>query len=194
MVALTMIGSGQDPGAVVFAGIATAAAGVVSSSAGAGLGSKAEQDVRAAGIADKQSQAVDQPLVGQTKLAHILEHEGSDPADAWHQVKQTAPSDLCRALLEKAYGISETAPAASSWRAAAAMGTAFGAALAPIVPLAGGIDPPGGARCRRHRRPGCPGAGQSLDAEAPGRPCASPWKSPPSASNPQPADTASAGC
>ena len=53
MVALTMIDSGQDPGTVVFAGIAIAAAGVVSRSAGAGLGSKAEQDVRTAGSADK---------------------------------------------------------------------------------------------------------------------------------------------
>ena len=131
----------------------------------AGL-SKAGQDVRAAGIADKQRRVVDQPLVGQTKLAHILEQEGSDPADAWHQVKQTASSDLCRALLDKEYGISETAPAASPWRAAVAMGAAFGAAAGAHSSVGRGHRPPGSARCRRHRRPGCPGAGQSLDAES----------------------------
>ena len=55
VVALTLIGSGADAGTVVFAGIATAAAGVVPMSAGAWLVSKDEQDVRDAGIADTSS-------------------------------------------------------------------------------------------------------------------------------------------
>ena len=73
MVALTLIGSGADAGTVVLAGIATTAAGIVSMSAGAWLGSKAEQAARAAGIAGRQRQVADQPLVEQTKPAHILE-------------------------------------------------------------------------------------------------------------------------
>ena len=55
MVVLTLIGSGADAGTVVFAGIATAAAGIVSMSAGAWPGSKDVQDVRDAGIADTSS-------------------------------------------------------------------------------------------------------------------------------------------
>ena len=140
MVALTMIGSGAEAGTAVFAGIATAAAGIVSMSAGAWLGSKAEQDVRNACIADKRRQVAEQPLVERTKLARILEQEGSAPTTAWQQASWTAPADLCRALLEKQYGISETAPAASPWRDAATMGAAFGtAALAPVAPLVCGM-------------------------------------------------------
>lgn len=53
------------------------------------------------------------------------------------------PAALCRALLEKQYGISETAPACSPWRDAVTMGTAFGAAaLAPVVPLLCGASNP----------------------------------------------------
>ena len=88
MVGLTLIGSGADPGTVVFAGIATAAAGIVSMSAGAWQGSKAERDVREAYIADKRRQVVEQPLVEHTKLARILEQEGSEPSTAWQQASR----------------------------------------------------------------------------------------------------------
>ena len=143
MVALTLIGSGADAGTVVFAGIATAAAGIVSMSAGAWLGSKAERDVREACISDKRRQVAEQPLVERSKLARILEQEGNDPAAAWQQASRAAPPDLCRALLEKQYGISETAPVGSPWRDAATMGAAFGtAALAPVAPLLCGISHP----------------------------------------------------
>ena len=143
MVALTLIGTGADAGTVIFAGIATAAAGIVSMSAGAWLGSKAEQDVRDACIADKQRLVFDQPLVERTKLARILEQEGTEPAAAWQQASNIDSVALCRALLEKQYGISETAPAGSPWRDAATMGVAFGAAaLAPVAPLLCGISHP----------------------------------------------------
>ena len=143
MVALTLIGTGADAGTVIFAGIATAAAGIVSMSAGAWLGSKAEQDVRDACIADKRRQVDEQPLVERAKLTRILEQEGSDPNTAWQQASRMAPPDLCRALLEKQYGISETAPAGSPWRDAATMGASFGAAaLAPVAPLLCGISHP----------------------------------------------------
>ena len=143
MVALTMIGSGAEAGTAVFAGIATAAAGIVSMSAGAWLGSKAEQDVRDACIADKRRQVAEKPLVERSKLARILEQEGSEPAAAWQQASTMNPAALCRALLEKQHGISETAPAGSPWRDAVTMGTAFGAAaLAPVVPLLCGISHP----------------------------------------------------
>ena len=143
MVALTLIGTGADAGTVVFAGIATAAAGIVSMSAGAWLGSKAEQDVRNACIADKQRQVAEQPLVERTKLARILEQEGTEPAAAWQKASNIDLAALCRALLEKQYGISETAPAGSPWRDAATMGAAFGtAALAPVAPLLCGVTNP----------------------------------------------------
>ena len=71
------------------------------------------------------------------------EQEGSDPAATWQQAGQIAAPDLYRALLQKEYGISETAPAARPWRDAATMGAAFGAAaLAPIVPMTVGVDHP----------------------------------------------------
>ena len=143
MVALTLIGTGADAGTVIFAGIATAAAGIVSMSAGAWLGSKAEQDVRDACIADKQRQVAEQPLVERSKLARVLEQEGTEPTTAWQQASSIDSAALCRALLEKQYGISETAPASSPWRDAATMGAAFGtAALAPIAPLLCGISHP----------------------------------------------------
>lgn len=151
MVTLTMIGSGQDPGTVVLAGIATVVAGIVSMSAGAWLGSKAEQDVRAGGIADKQCQVAEQPLVEQAKLARVLEQECLAPAAAWQQVGQTAAPDLCRALLEKGYSISETAPAARDCRTGAHRSDDSR------------HRPPRGSGCRRHRRPGCIGVGQSLE-------------------------------
>ena len=143
MVALALIGSGSETTTVVFAGIATATAGIVSMSAGAWLGSKAEQDVRTACITDKQRQVTQQPLVEHTKLARILEQEGADPDSAWRQSSRMASADLCRALLEKEYGISETAPPPAPWKDAATMGAAFGAAaMAPVIPLICGVEHP----------------------------------------------------
>ena len=153
MVGLTLIGSGADPGTVVFAGIATAAAGIVSMSAGAWQGSKAERDVREACIADKRRQVVEQPLVEHTKLARILEQEGSEPSTAWQQASSMDSAALCRAMLEKQYGISETAPAGSPWRDTASMGAAFrAAALAPVALLVCGMTNPAG----HPRRPASP--------------------------------------
>ena len=106
MVALTLIGTGADAGTVIFAGIASAAAGIVSMSAGAWLGSKAEQDVRDACITDKQRQVAKQPLVERSKLARILEQEGTEPTAAWQQASSIDSAALCRALLEKQYGAS----------------------------------------------------------------------------------------
>ena len=128
----------DHPGVVITAGIGSAAAGVMSMSAGAYLGSRAEQDVREAHVTAKVAQVQNQPATETEKLARLLLEAGQTPDQAYEQARHAAavPGRLTALLLEKEYGITPD-NGSSPLQDALAMGTSFGlAAMVPIAPLA----------------------------------------------------------
>ena len=120
----------------LLAGLAAAAAGMISMAAGAYMGSRAEQDVQQAEIAREARELEEKPAEELAELVIILQREGRTYAEANALADEIAQDkDLwLKTLVEKELGISmeETT---NPLKDALVMGVSFiAAALIPIAP------------------------------------------------------------
>ena len=120
----------------LLAGLAAAAAGMISMAAGAYMGSRAEQDVQQAEIAREAKELEEKPAEELAELVIILQREGRTYAEANALADEIAQDkDLwLKTLVEKELGISmeETT---NPLKDALVMGVSFiAAALIPIAP------------------------------------------------------------
>lgn len=137
-VALTtsIAAAGLNTGAVLVAGLTAAAAGVISMAAGAYLGSRAEEDVRAAAIERETRQLEEKPAAELAELVILFQREGQTYDAAVHLANDIAGNRRLwlNTLLEKKLGISPHW-GGSPLKDAAVMGVSFGAsAVIPIIP------------------------------------------------------------
>ena len=129
---------------VLVAGLAGALAGMISMATGAYLGSRAEQDVRRAEIAQEAMELETKPAEELAELTVIFQREGRSYEEARHLADEIAQDkDLwLRTLVEKELGISPD-ETSNPVKDALAMASSFiVAAFVPIVPhmvLDGGV-------------------------------------------------------
>ena len=121
---------------VLVAGLAAAAAGVISMAAGAYLGSRAEQDVRDVEIAREIRELEEQPAEEFAELVILLQREGQTYENAVRLANDIAQDKTMwlNTLLEKELGITPEIHG-SPVKDAAVMGVSFGlSAILPIAP------------------------------------------------------------
>ena len=124
-------------GTVLVAGLAAAAAGMISMGAGAYLGSRAEEDVRQAAIAREMRDLEEKPAEELAELVILFQREGNTYDDAVHLANEIAgnKSLWLNTLLEKKLGISPDF-GGNPLNDAAVMCVSFGAsAIIPIIPF-----------------------------------------------------------
>ena len=124
-------------GTVLVAGFATAAAGMISMAAGAYLGSRAEEDVREAAIANQVRELEENPAEHLAELVILFQREGKTYEDAVHLANEIASNHnlWLNTLLEKKLGISPDI-GGSPLKDALAMCVSFGgSAIIPIIPF-----------------------------------------------------------
>ena len=123
--------------AVIVAGLAAAAAGMISMATGAFLGSRAEQDVRRAEIAREAREIEEKPGEELAELVVIFQREGRTYEEAQAMADEVAQDKelWLNTLLEKELGISPE-DTASPVKDAVTMGLSFAAAaIVPIIPF-----------------------------------------------------------
>ena len=122
-------------GTVLVAGLAAAAAGIISMAAGAYLGSRAEQDVRGAEIARELRELEEKPAEEFAELVILLQREGQTYEQAVHLANDIAQDKTLwlNTLLEKELGISPDL-GGNPLKDALVMGVSFG--LSTILPIA----------------------------------------------------------
>ncbi len=123
-------------GTVLVAGLAAAAAGIISMAAGAYLGSRAEQDVRDAEIARELRELAEKPAEEFAELVILLQREGQTYEQAVHLANDIAQDKTLwlNTLLEKELGISPDL-GGNPLKDALVMGVSFGlSAILPIAP------------------------------------------------------------
>ena len=126
---------GETP-IVLVAGLAAAAAGVISMAAGAYLGSRAEQDVRDVEITREIRELEEQPAEEFAELVILLQREGQTYENAVRLANDIAQDKTMwlNTLLEKELGITPEIHG-SPVKDAAVMGVSFGlSAILPIAP------------------------------------------------------------
>ena len=126
-----------NTGTVLVAGLAAAAAGMISMAAGAYLGSRAEEDVREAMIAREMRDLEDKPAEELAELVILFQREGNTYDDAVHLANDIASNESLwlNTLLEKKLGISPDF-GGSPLKDAAVMCVSFGSsAIIPIIPF-----------------------------------------------------------
>ena len=126
-----------NTGTVLVAGLAAAAAGMISMAAGAYLGSRAEEDVREAMIAREIRGLEEKPAEELAELVILFQREGNTYDDAVHLANEIASNETLwlNTLLEKKLGISPDL-GGSPLKDAAVMCVSFGAsAIIPIIPF-----------------------------------------------------------
>ena len=124
-------------GTVLVAGLAAAAAGMISMGAGAYLGSRAEEDVRQDAIARQINDLEDRPAEELAELVILFQREGKTYDEAVHLANEISSSDTLwlNTLLEKKLGISPDL-GGNPLKDAAVMCVSFGAAaILPIIPF-----------------------------------------------------------
>ena len=124
-------------GTVLVAGLAAAAAGMISMGAGAYLGSRAEEDVRQDAIARQINDLEDRPAEELAELVILFQREGKTYDEAVHLANEISSSDTLwlNTLLEKKLGISPDF-GGNPLKDAAVMCVSFGAAaILPIIPF-----------------------------------------------------------
>ena len=124
-------------GTVLVAGLAAAAAGMISMSAGAYLGSRAEEDVRQSAIARQVSDLEERPAEELAELVILFQREGKTYDEAVHLANEISSNDTLwlNTLLEKKLGISPDF-GGNPLKDAAVMCVSFGsAAILPIIPF-----------------------------------------------------------
>ncbi len=127
----------QNPTAVIVAGLAAAAAGMISMATGAFLGSRAEQDVRRAEIAREAREIEEKPGEELAELVVIFQREGRTYEEAQAMADEVAQDKelWLNTLLEKELGITPE-DTASPIKDAVTMGLSFvAAAIVPIIPF-----------------------------------------------------------
>lgn len=126
-----------NTGTVLVAGLAAAAAGMISMAAGAYLGSRAEEDVREAMIAREIRDLEEKPAEELAELIILFQREGNTYDDAVHLANDIAGNERLwlNTLLEKKLGISPDL-GGNPIKDAATMCVSFGAsAIIPIIPF-----------------------------------------------------------
>ena len=124
-------------GTVLVAGLAAAAAGMISMAAGAYLGSRAEEDVREAAIARQVRDLEEKPEEQLAELVILFQREGNTYDEAVRLANQIADNEALwlSTLLEKKLGISPDL-GGNPLKDAAVMCVSFGsAAIIPIIPF-----------------------------------------------------------
>ena len=124
-------------GTVLVAGLAAAAAGMISMAAGAYLGSRAEEDVRQAAIARQIDDLEERPAEELAELVILFQREGKTYEEAVHLANEISSNETLwlNTLLEKKLGISPDF-SGSPLKDAAVMCVSFGsAAIIPIIPF-----------------------------------------------------------
>lgn len=124
-------------GTVLVAGLAAAAAGVISMGAGAYLGSRAEEDVREAAIANQVRELEEHPAEQLAELVILFQREGKTYDEAVHLANEMSSNETLwlNTLLEKKLGISPDF-GGNPLKDAAVMCVSFGAAaILPIIPF-----------------------------------------------------------
>ncbi len=125
-----------NTGTVLVAGLAAAAAGMISMAAGAYLGSRAEEDVREATIAREMRDLEEKPAEELAELVILFQREGNTYDNAVHLANRIASNKTLwlNTLLEKKLGISPDF-GGNPLKDAAVMCVSFGAsAIIPIIP------------------------------------------------------------
>ncbi len=123
--------------AVIVAGLAAAAAGMISMATGAFLGSRAEQDVRRVEIVREAREIEEKPGEELAELVVIFQREGRTYEEAQAMADEVAQDKelWLNTLLEKELGISPE-DTASPIKDAVTMGLSFAvAAIVPIIPF-----------------------------------------------------------
>ncbi len=124
-------------GTVLVAGLAAAAAGMISMGAGAYLGSRAEEDVREAAIANQVRELDENPAEQLAELVILFQREGKTYDEAVHLANEIASNETLwlNTLLEKKLGISPDF-GGNPLKDAGVMCVSFGsAAIIPIIPF-----------------------------------------------------------
>ena len=124
-------------GTVLVAGLAAAAAGMISMAAGAYLGSRAEEDVREAAIAGQVKDLTEKPEEELAELVILFQREGNTYDEAVRLANQIADNESLwlSTLLEKKLGISPDL-GGNPFKDAAVMCVSFGSsAIIPILPF-----------------------------------------------------------
>ena len=122
---------------VLVAGLAAAAAGMISMAAGAYLGSRAEEDVRQAAIARQINDLEERPAEELAELVILFQREGKTYEEAVHLANDISSNETLwlNTLLEKKLGISPGF-GGNPLKDAAVMCVSFGsAAILPIIPF-----------------------------------------------------------
>ena len=122
---------------VLVAGLAAAAAGMISMGAGAYLGSRAEEDVRQAAIARQANDLEERPAEELAELVILFQREGKTYEEAVHLANDISSNETLwlNTLLEKKLGISPDF-GGNPLKDAAVMCVSFGsAAILPIIPF-----------------------------------------------------------
>ena len=122
---------------VLVAGLAAAAAGMISMAAGAYLGSRAEEDVRQAAIARQVNDLEERPAEELAELVILFQREGKTYEEAVHLANDISSNETLwlNTLLEKKLGISPDF-GGNPLKDAAVMCVSFGsAAILPIIPF-----------------------------------------------------------
>ena len=124
-------------GTVLVAGLAAAAAGMISMGAGAYLGSRAEEDVRQAAIANQVRELDENPAEQLAELVILFQREGKTYDEAVHLANEISSNETLwlNTLLEKKLGISPDF-GGNPLKDAGVMCVSFGAAaIIPIIPF-----------------------------------------------------------
>ena len=124
-------------GTVLVAGLAAAAAGMISMGAGAYLGSRAEEDVRETAIANQIRELDENPAEQLAELVILFQREGKTYDEAVHLANEISSNETLwlNTLLEKKLGISPDF-GGNPLKDAGVMCVSFGsAAIIPIIPF-----------------------------------------------------------
>jgi VIT1/CCC1 family predicted Fe2+/Mn2+ transporter len=138
----SVVGAGQDNPVIILVGLANAAAGAISMSAGSYLSSKAEREVHEAEIAREAQEFEEHPAEEIAEMAAILRHEGMPSAEADRFVERLVSDRtlFLRTMVQKELGLNPDLPA-NPIKNALAMGSAyFGGAFVPILPFLLGLS------------------------------------------------------
>lgn len=138
-VVAAVAGATDDNFAVLVAGFAAAVAGVFSMAVGEYMGSKSQDEIFRAQIADEQKEVRDRPLEAEAEVAYLFLSEGMDDEDAWATaaVLSRYPTSLLATMVAKELGITGAEDTTGSpLRGALWMGASFAAgAVVPVAPF-----------------------------------------------------------
>lgn len=139
-VVAAVVGATSDNLAVLIAGFASAMAGVFSMAVGEYMGTKSQDEIFRAQVADEWREVRDRPLEAEAEVAYLFTTEGMSEEDAWETAGIVArhPESLLATMVSKELGLvsNDADTAGSPLRGALYMGASFaGGAIVPILPF-----------------------------------------------------------